>query len=281
MIEITTYKNGIITPQELEDSYIPNGFDCGTGDELAVQPFACTIGCENRTGWILEPTVMDPGKKYPVLYLLHGLGGQAYSEWVQNGNIVQIVGNLLLNKQIQPMIYVMPDIIRNMNEDEGTRMGDFRSFINIMQPPNGSMGLMDYIKKTYPVSQEKSNSSIAGLSIGALASLYIGCELQDDFYSVGSFSPSAGLLPSNGRKGWLLNDSCFTFGTGQDHFIFIGRGDQDTTVNKYPDSYRDALDKNKNDNTFYTLPGGHNWDVFKRLFYLFLRNNIFDNQTNL
>ena len=281
MITITAHENGKDTVTTHDDNFIPYGFDGGTAYQSQVVldgPFSYNINGVIKTGWVLKPKNLEPGKKYPVLYLLHGLGNPAYTEWVGYGNIQQIIGNLMVGnpkppvQTIKPMIIVMPDIINSSDEEMGDKLYQFQTFIEFMKPSNGALGIMDYINRDYPVYTDRSNTSIAGISYGGMIALYIACVMQDKFYSTGGFSPSGGLVPN----GMLKNSSDFSFGNGKDHFVLIGKGNQDTTVNNDPDSYKNILNKNGNNNIFCTLPGSHNWTTFKNLLYIYLQYSIFD-----
>ena len=73
-----------------------------------------TISYESRTVGTARKAVvyLPPGyskqNKYPVLYLLHGIGGDEY-EWLRNGNPERILDNLYADKKLTPMIVVLPN----------------------------------------------------------------------------------------------------------------------------------------------------------------------------
>jgi len=269
---ITTYIEGkSVQPSKVLG--IPTDFNLGTShyNEVILGKYSFHYSKETKTGYVLQPA-RQSANGYPVLYLLHGLGNNAYQEWIVQGNIQQIIGYMMANGTlIQPMIVVMPDIFKDPGEDLKPKEKEYNNLASFLVANDG---LMNYIKDNYPVLTGEGNSSIAGLSMGGLAALSIGCRLQNDFISVGSFSPSDGLF-YEGNPLHLNSPEDFTFGNGQDHFIFIGKGDSDTTVGHAPEDYRDTLNTNKNNNAYCTLAGQHNWDCFTKELYLFLLNQLF------
>src|SRR6476620_12145429 len=76
-----------------------------------------TVGV-NRRAMIYTPSGYSKKNKYPVLYLLHGIGGDE-KEWLKGGSPQIILDNLYKDKKIQPMIVVMPNG-RAMKDDRAT-----------------------------------------------------------------------------------------------------------------------------------------------------------------
>ena len=82
-----------------------------------------TVGTTRRA-LIYTPPGFSKKKKYPVLYLLHGIGGDE-KEWLNGGKPQVILDNLYAEGKIEPMIVVMPN---------GRAMKDDRATGNIMAP---------------------------------------------------------------------------------------------------------------------------------------------------
>ena len=279
MADVWSYKNGKEISHNLVD--IPVGFDNGTvyGN---LTDYSVYIAGKTTTGSILLPENIGKDETFPVLYLLNGQGGNREWQSDQEGRIRQIMGYLQTDKQMESkrFIVVMPDIFNANSVSDNQKMHDYQSLLDVLMPQDKSEGLMDYVVKNYPAKEGKAYSSIAGLSMGAVDSLYLGFNLQNYFYSIGSFSPVSVLFSE--ELGWLDPNTRFIFGTGHDHFIFIGKGLNDGAVNGYPGFYRNKLNDFGNDNTYCTLPGEHDWSEnngpgpFRSLLYLFLQNKIFD-----
>lgn len=101
-------------------------------------------------------------RRYAVLYLLHGNGGNQ-SSWIQVGNMQRIADKAIEEGKADPMIIVMPDGERTyfMNTVDGKyQFEDF--FVEEFIP---------YIEKTYRCRSEKRFRSIAGLSMGGFGAL--------------------------------------------------------------------------------------------------------------
>lgn len=209
-------------------------------------------------------------EEYPVLYLYHGLGQNA--EWINSGQgrIQQIIGNMVRKGLIPDMIVVMPDI---MYSGDSTKMYDFYRFKASLKE------LMSKVEGKYRVKKGKKNTAIAGLSLGGTTALYNAYLFRDTFQYVGSFCPTSILLyqPSKGiMDPWIPKNENFVLGTGCDEFTFIANGMTDCSSGETPEFYSRVLRENGTDNVFALLPnGGHCWDTFKKLFYIFMAFDFF------
>ena len=108
--------------------------------------------------------------KYPVLYLLHGAGGDEEA-WSSMGRTAQILDNLIEKGLAKPMIVVMPNGNGNQQaaqtyglptaqmdwRDPSTRNNYVRSLVEEIVP---------FVEKNYRVVAKKSHRAIAGLSMG-------------------------------------------------------------------------------------------------------------------
>ena len=132
-----------------------------------------TVG-KNRKALIYTAPAYSKSKKYPVFYLLHGIGGDE-KEWLKGGQPQVILDNLYAENKIEPMIVVMPN---------GRAMKDDRAKGNIMAPDKVEAfatfekdllnDLIPFIEKKYPVLKDREHRAIAGLSMGGGQSLNFG-----------------------------------------------------------------------------------------------------------
>jgi enterochelin esterase-like enzyme len=124
-----------------------------------------TVGPSRKT-LIYTPPGFTKKKKYPVLYLLHGIGGD-HKEWLNGGSPQVILDNLYAQGKIEPMIVVMPN---------GRAMKDDSPGANIFAPDKVEAfatfeqdllnDLIPFIEKKYPVISDSEHRAIAGLSMG-------------------------------------------------------------------------------------------------------------------
>ncbi|MFR3215526.1 MAG: alpha/beta hydrolase [Dysgonomonas mossii] len=148
----------------------PNGYDVprtgiSHGQIDTVTYYSKTVDT-NRKALVYTPPGYSKNKQYPVLYLLHGIGGDE-KEWLSHGQPQVILDNLYADKKIVPMIVVLPN---------GRAMKDDRAIGNIMEAPKVEAfatfekdllnDLIPFIQKTYPVLKNQENRALAGLSMG-------------------------------------------------------------------------------------------------------------------
>ena len=138
-------------------------------------------------------------ENYPVLYLLHGAGGDEEA-WITLGRSTQIMDNLIATGQAKPMIVVMPNgnVSQRAAPGEGIR-GFYKPAFMIPGTMDGTFeetfpDIMSFVEGNYRVKAEKSNRAIAGLSMGGFHSLHISRYYPNTFDYVGLFSPA--ILPN-------------------------------------------------------------------------------------
>lgn len=158
---------------------------------------------------IYKPSGYDTSKKkYPVLYLLHGSGGDEEA-WISLGRVPQIMDNLIAQGKIEPMLVVMP------NGNPGKQAAPGETFENYNYLPSMSQFLPKFADGSYEQSfdeivnfvdgrfrtkAEKGSRAIAGLSMGGFHSLLISANHPDLFDYIGLFSPgtpSSRILDTN------------------------------------------------------------------------------------
>ncbi len=202
-----------------------------------------------RRARIYLPPNYSADKKYSVMYLLHGIGGNE-DEWYSNGAPNVILDNLIASGKIQPFIVVLPN-----GNATGTGISD--GWTNFTKDLIGS--LIPYIEKNYSVYTDRAHRTVCGLSMGGGQSLNTGLLNLNLFPYVGAFSPAPNtlsnsqLFPDNGASARdLLKFLFISYGT-TDNLISFGTG-----VHNYCDS-------NNIPNTYFLIQGaGHDWNVWKQ-----------------
>ena len=256
----------------------PEGFDHRREDvtygTVLFKTYLSTTTKTFRKALVILPPGYTAEKAYPVLYLLHGIGGD-HSEW-SHGSPEVVIGNLIADGLAPEMIVVQPNVRARSNDAANpsdvystSHFAAFDNFVNDLE-----QDLMPWMAKNYSVAQGRENTAVAGLSMGGREALYIGLSRPETFGYVGAFCPAPGVLPYHAEKG-LFQPADFRAAEGLDSYILINAGQWDGVVGEWPSTYARTLTDNGTANTFYVMPGGHDFTVWKHGLYNFAMN-IFD-----
>ena len=191
IISVTFLFSSKVFSQDIE-KHAPAGFDSmqanmphGKIDTVSYE--SKTVGSTRRS-LIYTPPGYSKKKKYPVLYLLHGIGGDE-KEWLNGGHPEVILDNLYAQGKVEPMIVVLPNG-RAMKDDRATgnifdsaKVAAFARFEKDLLND-----LIPFIEKYYPVYTDREHRAIAGLSMGGGQSLNFGLGNLDKFAWIGGFS---------------------------------------------------------------------------------------------
>jgi enterochelin esterase-like enzyme len=135
---------------------------------------------------VYTPAGYTPDKKYPVLYLLHGIGGDE-NEWQRLCQPEVILDNLIAAGEAEPMIVVMPNGRAQKNDRaEGNVFATAPAFEAFEEDLLGSV--IPTIESRYSVIADREHRALAGLSMGGGQSLNFGLSNLDTFAWVGGFS---------------------------------------------------------------------------------------------
>lgn len=220
-----------------------------------------TVGA-NRRALIYTPPGYSKKNKYPVLYLLHGIGGDE-KEWLNGGQPQVILDNLYAGKKIEPMIVVMPN---------GRAMKDDRATGNIMAPDKVQAfadfekdllnDLIPFIEKNYPAINNRESRAIAGLSMGGGQSLNFGLGNLDRFAWVGGFSSA----PNTKTPQELVPDP--EAAKSKLKLLWISCGASDRLI-AFSKRTHDYLTEKNVPHIYYIEPGVHDFKVWKNGLYMF------------
>jgi enterochelin esterase-like enzyme len=148
---------------------------------------------------VYTPPGYSKDKKYPVLYLLHGIGGDE-TEWQRFCKPNILLDNLLADGKVTPMIVVMPNGRAQKNDRaEGDVFRSAPAFAAFEQ--DLLKDVIPTIESRYAVQADREHRALAGLSMGGGQSLNFGLAHLDTFAWVGGFSsapntkPPAQLMP--------------------------------------------------------------------------------------
>ncbi len=223
----------------------------------------------------------NAGCRYPVLYLLHGMGGDE-TAWSELGRAAQILDNLIARGEAQPMIVVMPNGNMAMDAAPGVYQpaGDDRQ---AMQQPQFHLPrtmdgtyeqtfpeIVSAVDTAYRTVDDRNGRAIAGLSMGGFHAMAISREYPDMFGYVGLFS--AAVDRGDATKSSVYADAdaklARQFATPPAvYHIAIGIDDF-----LYEDNvkYRQKLDEAGYRYTYQESDGGHQWRNWRRYLAAFL-----------
>ncbi len=206
--------------------------------------------------------------KYPVLYLLHGMGGDEEA-WIALGRASQILDNLIAAGKTRPMIVVMP----NGNADEEAAPGE--SPLGFEQPTtqlphtmDGSFemafpDIVNFIDSHYRTLSTKANRAICGLSMGGFDSKYVSQQYPDLFDYVGLFS--AALVPNEKATTEIFKNRDLKLKIQfekKPKLYWIGIGNADFLYKANTD-YRKYLDNHHYPYTYLETGEGHIWKSWR------------------
>jgi enterochelin esterase-like enzyme len=143
---------------------------------------------------VYTPPGYSKDKKYPVLYLLHGIGGDE-TEWQRFATPDVLLDNLIADGKTTPMIVVMPNGRAQKNDRaEGDVFRSAPAFAAFEE--DLLKDLIPTIESRYSVRADREHRAVAGLSMGGGQSLNFGLKHLDTFAWVGAFSAAPNTKPA-------------------------------------------------------------------------------------
>ena len=260
--DVATVNNIFIVGGERADLYKVNKVPHGSVSKVWYH--SPSLGIDRRMTVYTPAGYETSGKRYPVFYLLHGMGGDE-NAWSELGRAAQILDNLIAQGKAEPMIVVMT----NGNADLEAAPGE--SSLGYM-PPTTRLGktmegsfethfpeVVKFIDKNYRTKANKKNRAIAGLSMGGFHSLHISKQYPDMFDYVGLFS--AAIMPGKNATSPIYKDMegklKLQFAKKPAlYWIAIGKTDFLYKANR---EYRKLLDEKGYPYEYFENEDGHIW----------------------
>jgi enterochelin esterase-like enzyme len=141
---------------------------------------------------VYTPPGYTKDKKYPVLYILHGIGGDE-TEWQRFAKVDALMDNLVADQKAGPMIVVMPN---------GRAQKDDRANAGMQAAPAFAVFERDLlddvipaIESRYSTRTDREGRALAGLSMGGGQTLNFGLGRLDTFAWIGAFSSAPNTKP--------------------------------------------------------------------------------------
>ncbi|MCJ8008441.1 alpha/beta hydrolase [Lederbergia wuyishanensis] len=223
--------------------------DIAHGEMETVTYYSGTVGTE-RKAMVYTPPGYSKKKKYNVLYLLHGIGGDE-KEWYEQMNPHHILDNLYAENKLEPMIVVFPN---------GRAMKNDRPEGNIFDPEKIAAfetfeydllnDLIPAIESRYPVWKNRHHRALAGLSMGGGQALNFGLKHLDTFSYVGGFSSA----PNTKSPEVLITNPQKV--TQRLKVLWLSSGDADN-LTPISENFHHYLTDKKIPHIWYLDEGGH------------------------
>lgn len=182
---------------------------------------------EWRHALVYTPAEYETGKKrYPVLYLQHGMG-EGETSWMLQGKMQHIMDNAIAKGEAVPMIVVMEsgDIKQPFNFAGGGSNEQGRSEYGASFYPVLLNDLIPYIDKNFRTKANRENRAMAGLSWGGHQTFDVVLQNLDKFAWLGTFSGAIfGLDVKTAYNGVFANADEFN---KKIHYMYMNWGSED------------------------------------------------------
>jgi len=218
---------------------------------------------DHRDCYVYTPPGYDPGagRRYPVLYLLHGYSDDA-AGWTAVGRAHVILDNLIAQGKAKPMLVVMPlgygapeVLSRGFAglRDQALWQRNVEKFAEALLAE-----VIPEVERRYRVEKNRASRAIAGLSMGGTEALLTGLNAIDRFAWIGAFS-SGGL-----RDDFNAAFPAFDAKAGDRlRLLWVSCGSEDFLI--APNRrLRDWLQSKSIRHTWVETPGAHTWMVWRR-----------------
>ena len=260
--DIASVFNVFIVGGERADYYKVNNVPHGTVSKVWYE--SPSLGINRRMTVYTPAGYESSGKRYPVFYLLHGMGGDE-NAWSELGRAAQIMDNLIAQGKAEPMILVMTNgnAIQEAAPGESS-LGMVTPTMQLAKTMEGSFEthfpeVVKFVDKHYRTKANKKNRAIAGLSMGGYHSLHISKQYPDLFNYVGLFS--AAIFPFKEVSSPIYEDMEGKLKVQFDkqpalYWIAIGKTD---FLYKANEEYRKMLDEKGYKYEYFENEDGHIW----------------------
>lgn len=260
--DVATVTNVFIIGGGRADLYKVNDVPHGTVSRIWYN--SPKLGMNRRLTVYTPAGYETSGKRYPVFYLLHGMGGDEEA-WISLGRTAQILDNLIAQGKAKPMIVVMTNGNAALEAAPGESSAGFTPpTTNLPKTMDGSFeaafpDVVKFVEKNFRTVNNKKSRAIAGLSMGGYHSLHISKQYPDLFNYVGLFS--AAIIPNKDTKSPVYDNfdqklkiqfakkpALYWIGIGKTDFLYQAN-----------EEFRKMLTEKGYRYTYYESEEGHIW----------------------
>ena len=261
--DVSSLTSAFIVPGERADLYTIQDVPHGTVSKVWYE--SATAGFDRRLS-VYTPAGYNPTAKtrYPVLYVLHGIGGDE-DAWIAQGRATQILDNLIAQGKAKPMIVVFTN--GNISQEAApgeNSTGYTRPTMQLPQTMEGTFEtafpeIVKFIDSNYKTIAKKQSRAICGLSMGGFHTLYISLNYPDMFGYSGMFSAAIGVSdPSISPIYQDFDKKLETYFSKKPALLWIGCGDTDFLIQANRDFVKKLQDNNY-PHEYFENGGGHIW----------------------
>ena len=261
--DISSLTSALIVPGGRADLYTIQDVPHGTVSKVWYE--SATAGFDRRLS-VYTPAGYEQNKKakYPVLYVLHGIGGDE-DAWLDQGRAAQILDNLIAQGKAKPMIVVFTN--GNISQEAApgqNSTGYVRPTTSLPQTMEGTFEtsfpeIVNFIDANYRTLAKKQSRAICGLSMGGFHTLYISLNNPDMFGYSGMFSAAIGVSDDSVSPIYQDFDAKLaTYFSKKPNLLWVGCGNTDFLIQANRDFVK-KLEDNKYKHTYLENDGGHIW----------------------
>lgn len=249
--------------------------------------FSKKLNTERVCSIYLPPSYGEvPGKKYPVLYLFHGMS-QTNQDWVWRGHVQEVADRLIYAQEASEMIIVMPDAGGDIYKEV------WNGFFNMpgwLYEDFFFEEFLPHVESKYNIIGDKENRAVAGLSMGGGGATGYGLWHADKFASVYAMSALMS-IPEEGAARFenpnsklailtraVIDRSCIKrVAEAEENTVkalksvrwFIDCGDDDFLLDRNIEFFQ-AMRKAGIPCQFRVRDGGHDWEYWHSALYMCL-----------
>ena len=271
------------TMQKLRDDLVefaPNVPDNNYGEVKSYQYYSKTAG-HNKKVRVLLPPDYDANKKYPVLFVLHGIFGDENSMLDASMGVRKMIANAVGDGKTKDMIVIFPQMYTSPTGEQPSGFAFDQETMRYYDLFERDLldDLLPWAKEEFSIEEGPENTAITGFSMGGREALYIGTQHTDVFGFVGAACPAPGIVPTQDQfmahEGTIKNEADFHLKDGNPlpYILLISGGTNDGTVGDYPERYHNILKTNNVDHVWHSITGtGHDGSSVQPHLYNFIRH---------
>lgn len=259
----TRYASTLIVPGDGSELFQVNDVPHGSIDKVWYN--STSLGLTRRMYVYTPPGYEDSKEKYPVLYLLHGGGGDE-DAWTSLGRANYILDNLIAMGKAVPMIVVMtngnPDQKAAITETAPEPSDNNLIIATDKFPVSLVNDVIPYVESHYRVNANSGSRAIAGLSMGCLHTQIAALNNPTMFKYMGLFS--LGLHPDDNNLKEIMKPLIAAYDKNLEtlkknyKLFYIGCGTEDFVYDGVQ-ILRKKLDDNNFKYLYNETGGGHTW----------------------